>query len=360
MVDEIVLNAESQKRLVITEGCRVLIEGVVQLEAIEIRTEGRVDFVGDTLIVKNPNRRQPAIGGFPRDNMSYDRWALGNVEKIDIHFDLDQIVTESTTPNFSIGCYGYQPVLRGHLNVIFSARCDYSGVQGVDAVDVELPDKRNDSTKMSEGAIYLTQCEVDAKNAAEEAALMSKKSNFKSDGTVEECLLKYSKSKDFGLIETLMQGVQCFQDIGRVVGAIANFCDNSADYLKSDMLDDRFWRVLFEAERECWSRASNQPRYFLVHRALICYNDACWAAMEHSKSVDRGVFLNELDLNEDLHELFFRDLPFREYRLCARFIYGMNVFEDTDNSWVAKGNPAQIASWEKAGLVEKVKPMEAF
>lgn len=304
------------KELCINEGTTITVCGEVHGERIILNTSELVLIEGDTLYLGTSDA--PAIG--PAYHTCSGRWKI-NRDPFDVKINLKKLVTTTNVPGFSIGSLG----LLTDLKYILIGNGDYSGVDGINSVFCYCPDARNDSTKYVKSPIYLDEAGYQQYLKDQENLMC--KSDYPTEGSIMLGLtiLINGSGKYFKLLDNITS----LSDVGNIVGNISVFV-NDMKKLSNDQYDKLadFLNELNKVEKSLWTEKC--PKFTLCDRALICLKDRWLSTITDGKF---DYFMNQLNLSEELHSIYYPGRPMLEYKACQSYMYGVPMWEETDNSF---------------------------
>lgn len=310
----VLLDKNSSGVLEVNEGTYIHVSGYANIEQIVINTEEKVTISGDCLEVHCP-RSEPAIGILPY-HVSFGRWQHSRIE-LNLSIELKKLVTTSQIDRFSVGSFGTLPDLKS----ILKGDGDYSGVSGLDAVFCYCPGARDDSTKISGDPVYLDN---DGYQVYLQEQIKKKCfSTYPKDEKMYSMLVDYGN--DCLSINDLIAKVTTLEDVGKLIGnlsLIMNDCNQVSKYI--DMLEE-----LSLKEKQLWG--PSYPKYTLSMRAMICCKDRQVSSITHG---EYGYFMNQLNLDERLHKVYFPNEPMREYTECQSYMWGQPLFDTVTNEFV--------------------------
>lgn len=330
--------------------------------------------IGRSLRLEATESRQPVIGS-PTHLMSTGRWSCAYMH-LNIGFVLDSLTLISKVPNFSIGCYGalteWDTIdTSGCLNIcIPDFKFDNEHYVPV-TKKCYLPDKRSDSTKHSEDAVYFDENQLEAYKIQLDAKLNSSNSfseeEYQRLSKMEKELMQYLAEFDLKAIKEMISAFKSLKEIGDFVIGVCKYLDLHREDTSNENSNKykEIFSSLFNQELNIFGdgRYNKYPLYTLSIRAFYCVKDYLTASYQflETESSTFGVFMDELNLTEEMHDLFFPGRPLRQYKPLARYYYSVNVWDDINNDLTDDLDEC-ISVAEEACLFEKKKtaPMDLF
>lgn len=301
--------------ITVKESTRLIVNGTKKIERIDIETDGLVEIVGDTLIVETDQHYCAAIG-VQASFCSFGRWQIGHYS-LNLKIKLKQLVTKTPTPEFSIGLYGRFCSVYEYL----VGDGDYSGVEGLNAVMVVLPDAHSGSTKMSKEAIYLTQVGKYMYMLQQHRLLCN--SDYPPNADIMWYMDEYSKTKKS------TWEPKSLADIGSLVGTISSLVNDKESCTNNKDLYKEILKIVKEKEMSLWGK--RYPKYTLCDRAMICLDDR---SLSFITGGEFSNFLDNLNLTKELHDVYFPGTMMREYKVCQSYMYGVPMWDEVTNDFV--------------------------